>query len=167
MPANYLSSTVQDLVVHLEQENLLVQEVLTSETIPEQSERIYRATRDSESNVYLESDIEELGSDGSVGLPRTQQKAFAQELLWRHIDASGIPAFQECALKEWEEWLRWGSIKPYYGDVSIIPKDRILPSRYAYKWKPQFDGPPKAKGRIVVQGFRDPDLEILIRDIPV
>ena len=130
-------------------------------------ERRYRGAKDSENNVYLDSDDEQVGSDGSPTLSRVQQKAFAKELPWKLIDKASLPAFRHCALSEWEEWLRWGSIKPFHGDVDTIPKGRILPSRYAYRWKPQHDGPPKAKGRIVVQGFRDPDLAILLRDSPV
>ena len=46
----------------------------------EAEERTYRAAKDSENNVYLESDTEELGSDGSQVLSRTAQKAYAKEI---------------------------------------------------------------------------------------
>ena len=38
-----------------------------------------------------------------------------------------------------------------------VPEDRILKAKFIPAWKKNPDGSPRAKARLVVQGFKDPD----------
>ena len=49
-----------------------------------------------------------------------------------------------------------------------IPEDRILTMRWVLTWKiiDDPDNPRKAKARLIIRGFQDPDLMFLQRDSP-
>ena len=46
-----------------------------------------------------------------------------------------------------------------------VPDDRILKAKFILGWKKNPDGSPRAKARLVVQGFRDPEW-IFVNDEP-
>ena len=122
---------------------------------------------DQDNNIWMES--EEEGDDGSPNLIRAQRRALQREIPWRRIDPKDRKAMADATVKGWSEWLKWNSVRqiPYLA-ARKIPKELILPSRLAYRWKPVHEPPwSKAKARLVCQGFRDPHLHLLARDSPV
>ena len=44
-----------------------------------------------------------------------------------------------------------------FDDASNAPVERVLKARFILNWKKNEDGTPRAKARLVVQGFKDPD----------
>ena len=95
---------------------------------------------DQDNNIWMES--EEEGDDGSPNLLREQRRALQREIPWRRIDPKDRKAMADATVKEWSEWLRWNSVRqiPYLA-TRKIPKELILPSCLAYRWKPVHEPP--------------------------
>ena len=47
-----------------------------------------------------------------------------------------------------------------FDDADNAPADRVLKARFILTWKKHENGAPRAKARLVVQGFRDPDAHL-------
>lgn len=102
---------------------------------------------------------------------RTKKKQQEKEIAWKDIAPEHRPLYAEAAAKQCGEWLQYDAVEPMSIDESeevemTHGKDRILPSRSAYKDKnagkregTDADLPIKAKARLCVGGHRDPELE--------
>ena len=67
-------------------------------------------------------------------------------------------SFMEAKKKELESFFEnqvW-----LFDDAANAPADRVLKARFILTWKKHQDGTPRAKARLVVQGFRDPDAHL-------
>ena len=97
-----------------------------------------------------------------------------RELPWKAIPDEFKPLYADALKKEWEAWQRFGAAQPCtYKEQQQVEKEmpeRILTTRVCYRNKhcrqPNLPHAPKA--RLVVQGFKDPDLTdpSLRRDAP-
>ena len=90
----------------------------------------------------------------------SQARKSRVEVSVRRLDANQQAKLDVARKKEIDEWLAAEAIKV----VSMfgIPEDRIMKMRFVYTWKS--DG--RAKARLVLQGFTDPDLETQRTDAP-
>eukprot|EP00435_Cladocopium_sp_Y103_P067059 s369_g29.t1 len=67
-------------------------------------------------------------------------------------------AFMDAKKKELESFFQnqvW-----LFDDAENAPADRVLKARFILTWKKHENGAPRAKARLVVQGFRDPDAHL-------
>ena len=67
-------------------------------------------------------------------------------------------SFMEAKKKELESFFEnqvW-----LFDDAANAPADRVLKARFILTWKKHEDGTPRAKARLVAQGFRDPDAHL-------
>ena len=108
---------------------------------------------------------------------RKDIKQLEKEIPYEQIPYHDKAAYQEALDKEWNTWTRFGAVRVMSLSESralrkTVPKERILPSRVCYKDRnaakrhSQPNIEVDAKARIVVQGFKDPDLLRLRRDAP-
>ena len=140
------------------------QEVLAAET--EEKHRRRAVISSSTEDVYFESSDDD-ASASSPSLSRAASKAVDREVPWRMIAQDDRSEFVAAVAKEWEDWRKWGAVRPATAEeIKRFSKSHVLPARVAYRWKP-IPECRKAKARIVVQGFRDPHLPLLVRDSPV
>ena len=77
--------------------------------------------------------------------------------------------FEKAKHAELNCWLQTSALKPILR--RHLNPDQILKSRWVLTWKPIDDAPPegphrKAKARLVVLGFQDPQLTEVVRDAP-
>ena len=114
--------------------------------------------------AVMETSDEE--ADGQL-LSRVARVARKKELLWRSIPTEEVPKFVQAVVDEWSEWTKWSSCRPVRLDLGKIAPSLVLKSRVCYRYKIKYDGSVKPKARIVVAGFKDPDLPLLSRDAPV
>ena len=99
-----------------------------------------------------------------------------REIPWREIVAQGgeyLKAFVEAAQKECNSWLEWGPVRPLNKEEALrvlrdpALKCRVLKARVCYRNKNAGRATGlRAKAQIVVQGHRDPDLEVISREAP-
>eukprot|EP00971_Amphidinium_carterae_P345858 6487025-Amphidinium_carterae.2 len=84
----------------------------------------------------------------------------------RDLNAEEKEQFVHAKQKEWSQWLskNAASIASKHG----IPTDRLLRTRWVLTWKldPTNPGGRKAKARLVILGYQDPDLKHLRTDAP-
>ena len=78
-------------------------------------------------------------------------------------------AFREAKMKELQSF--FDNSVWQFDQGQGVPEDRILKAKFILGWKKNPDGSPRAKARLVVQGFRDPDalngsLMIFVNDEP-
>ena len=64
-------------------------------------------------------------------------------------------AFREAKMKELQSF--FDNSVWQFDQGQGVPEDRILKAKFILGWKKNPDGSPRAKARLVVQGFRDPD----------
>eukprot|EP00435_Cladocopium_sp_Y103_P007119 s2224_g2.t1 len=67
-------------------------------------------------------------------------------------------SFLEAKKKELESFFQnkvW-----FFDDAENAPAERVLKARFILTWKKHENGTPRAKARLVVQGFRDPDAHL-------
>ncbi|CAE7487299.1 RE1 [Symbiodinium sp. CCMP2592] len=100
---------------------------------------------------------------------RSREKQMEKEISWKDIPEDMRSAFHDAEAKQWQEHmdhkaLEILSLQESEDTRQRVPKDRILPSRYAYRDKnmgkrranPEVPWRPKA--RLVIGGHLDPDL---------
>ena len=100
---------------------------------------------------------------------RSRAKQLEKEIPWGQIPEEVRPLFLEAEKKQWSEHIQPDALEVL--DVATskqvraeVPRERILPSRYAYRDKAMgkrkaCPGTPwRAKARLVVGGHMDPDL---------
>ena len=73
----------------------------------------------------------------------------------KYMTSSDRKAFYEAKRKELESFFQnnvW-----HFDDSKNAEQSRVLRARFLLNWKKNSDGTPRAKARLIVQGFRDPD----------
>ena len=87
------------------------------------------------------------------------------------LTATEKQEFKKAKMAEVQNWLKTGTISKILRDQ--VPADQILRCRWVLTWKPidpseiKIGGPSqKAKARLVILGYLDPELENLPRDSP-
>ena len=91
-------------------------------------------------------------SDGHNNLAQKKKAAGINE---RHLSLIDKLAFVKAKQKELQSFFDnqvW-----QFDDGTKVPADRILGAHFILKWSANEDGTPRAKARLIVQGFRDPD----------
>ena len=76
----------------------------------------------------------------------------------RNMSLDDRLSFMEAKKKELESFFQnqvW-----LFDDADNAPADRVLKARFILTWKKHENGAPRAKARLVVQGFRDPDAHL-------
>ncbi|CAE7207103.1 GIP [Symbiodinium sp. CCMP2592] len=100
---------------------------------------------------------------------RSKAKQLEKEIPWSQIPDEVRPLFIEAERKQWNEHLEHKALEIMDIQSSLkaraeVPRERILPSRYAYRDKAMGkrkacpETPWRAKARLVVGGHLDPDL---------
>eukprot|EP00971_Amphidinium_carterae_P245681 4879021-Amphidinium_carterae.1 len=130
----------------------------------------YNSTGDEHETLTAEMDFE------GQGMSRAKQKAMQKELPWQWIvkqSPSFVQQFVVAAQEEASSWDKWSPLRPLSAEeVNQVKGDpqlrkRILRARGLYRDKNNGVGALRAKARIVVQGFEDPDLATVQRYAPV
>eukprot|EP00971_Amphidinium_carterae_P325704 6456102-Amphidinium_carterae.1 len=130
----------------------------------------YSSTEDEHEALTTEMDFEQ------QGLSRAKQKAMQKELPWQWIikqPPSFVEKFAQAAREEAASWNKWSPLRPLdAAEAERVRSDpqmrkRILRARGLYRDKNNGVGELRAKARIVVQGFEDPDLATVQRYAPV
>ena len=73
----------------------------------------------------------------------------------RHLSLSDRLAFTQAKRKELQSFFDnqvWE-----FDDLKNAPEGRVLSAHFILKWSSNEDGSPRAKARLIVQGFKDPD----------
>ena len=73
----------------------------------------------------------------------------------KYMTSSDRKAFYEAKRKELESFFQnnvW-----HFDDGKNAEQSRVLRARFLLNWKKNSDGTPRAKARLIVHGFRDPD----------
>eukprot|EP00435_Cladocopium_sp_Y103_P064584 s563_g26.t1 len=87
------------------------------------------------------------------------KKVKGAEVKWHLLSPEGKKGFEEAKMAEVNQWLTAAAVKKAIGP---IPKDRVIPMRWVLTYKQS--GAPK--GRIVLIGYKDPDLAELQSSAP-
>lgn len=98
-----------------------------------------------------------------------REKQLEKELPWGLIPYEERHLYREAELKQWKEHVEFGAVRALSVEeskklVEIVPKERILNARFAYKdknhaaRKASQQVPCKPKARLCIAGHRDPDL---------
>lgn len=90
----------------------------------------------------------------------------SNEVVYRDLDPSERELFQQAKAKELKCWLDTDTVQAILR--SRIHPSRILSSRWVLTWKEDKSSPSgrKAKARLVIKGFQDPDIGQLSSDSP-
>ena len=88
------------------------------------------------------------------------------EVVYKHLSPSEKQEFDEAKKKELGCWIETSSIEPLLRDK--IHPSRIMSSRWILTWKtdPSSTNGRKAKARLVVRGFEDPDAATVSTESP-
>ena len=88
------------------------------------------------------------------------------EVQYSHLNAAGRQLFDQAKQKELKCWLDTNTVQAIMGNR--IHPSRIMSSRWILTWKedPTHQNGRKAKARLVVKGFQDPDISTLNSDSP-
>ena len=79
----------------------------------------------------------------------------AKNLNERLLDISDRLAFMEAKKKELESFFVNNVWE--FDQLANVPPERVLRAHFILKWSKNPDGSPRAKARLITQGFRDPD----------
>ena len=93
------------------------------------------------------------GHQAHKGAPKA--KARKEQLSERTMSMADRVSFMEAKKKELDSFFQndvW-----IYDDAANAPKERILKAHFILKWSKWPNGEPRAKARLITQGFRDPD----------
>ena len=111
------------------------------------------AWRKEAKRVFLEK------SEGKETMYYNEAKATSNApLSERNMSLDDRLSFMEAKKKELESFFQnqvW-----LFDDADNAPADRVLKARFILTWKKHENGAPRAKARLVVQGFRDPDAHL-------
>ena len=93
-------------------------------------------------------------------------KKSRNEISYSDLNQEEKKLFQAAKTKELQCWLDTKTVKAILRDK--IHPSRILSSRWILTWKEDLNAPSgrKAKARLVVKGFQDPDIDVLNSDSP-
>ena len=102
-------------------------------------------------------------------MPKPYQKQLDKEVQWDDIPDQEKHLYLDAEKKQWDENLKYEAVRVLSVAESdqvrsTVPKDRILPSRFAYrdknvaKRREDPSVPARAKARLCNGGHRDPDL---------
>lgn len=101
----------------------------------------------------------------------TVAKRQRSEVKLRDLSSSEYQEFREAQKKEISQWLETGTVRKVLRD--LIPTQNVMQCRWVHTWKEldeidrqKLGKNKKAKSRLVVMGFQDPDLEDIPRDSP-
>ena len=100
----------------------------------------------------------------------TAAKRQRSEVKLQSLDENSKALFEKAKFSEINNWLSTQTVKRIFRHQ--IPEDQILRCRWLLSWKPidptdqQEQGTHKAKARLVVLGYLDPQLEEIPRDSP-
>ena len=116
--------------------------------------------------LEFDIDVDELETDESIAhivREMCYSAVAAQkrrvEVVERYLDAGEKEMFRQAKKAEWSQWVS-NDVVELLSRRGIDPK-RIISSRWVLTWKnvdDQPDGAKKPKARLVIRGFRDPDL---------
>ena len=87
--------------------------------------------------------------------PMTKKKKGKDEVYERHMSVSDRQAFMQAKIKELESFFK-NEVWLYDKEGNADPA-RILKAHFILTWKKNEDGTPRAKARLITQGFKDPD----------
>lgn len=123
--------------------------------------------------LITEHDIQELSkpSTNQVSFLATTAKRQRSEVKVRDLTPTEIQEFEKAKLKEVDQWLDTGTVRAILRHK--IPEANLLRSRWILTWKeldPQealeMKKSHKAKARLVILGYEDPNLAEIPRDSP-
>ncbi len=128
-----------------------------------------------EIEIFLtEHDEEILRSDKTEdhwGLIATAAKRQRAEVKIRNLTDTDQSEFRKAQSKEIDQWLDTGTVRRICR--SLIPEQNIMQCRWIHTWKEldavekaELGKSRKAKSRIVVLGYQDPNIEDIPRDSP-
>ena len=140
--------------------------------------KIKKACDNHEKAMVIELEVDDLAAFAASGATYTKSKlvgpASAKEVTYRNLDKKDRRRMDEAMAREISEVLRSQVVKAASEGLSEEEvKDRIIPMRWILTWKPVPDGKPpeneehsvstedgkhKAKARIVLIGYKHPDL---------
>ena len=111
-------------------------------------------------------DLEEIQDEGSINhiikemcMSAAALKKRQAEVVEKYLEPEEKAMFREAKKAEWSQWVG-NEVVELLSRKGIDPK-RIISSRWVLTWKRTEDtpnSPKKAKARLVIRGFRDPDL---------
>ena len=85
----------------------------------------------------------------------TKKKKGKDEVYERHMSVADRQAFMKAKIKELESFFK-NEVWLYDHEKNADPS-RILKAHFILTWKKNEDGSPRAKARLITQGFKDPD----------
>ena len=105
---------------------------------------------------YKETETAEQAYNAQQPPRPKNMKARKDQLSERNMSLEDRLAFLTAKRKELESFFQNDVWELVYDDGSI-PPDRILKAHFILKWSKWPNGDPRAKARLITQGFRDPD----------
>ena len=113
--------------------------------------KIAQTSRQEAESAYYET------SSGSTSYAGTREKRAkdAKNLDERTLSVSDRVLFIEAKMRELESFFTnqvWE-----FSSLDEAPPERVLKAHFILKWSKHPDGSPRAKARLITQGFRDPD----------
>ena len=96
----------------------------------------------------------------------TTAKKQRVEVQWRQLDKHDQDLFDKAKSKEVQAWIDHKTVKKVA--KGTLPAHRIMRRRWILTWKPPLPGTDakRAKARLVILGFEDPDLHSVPNDAP-
>ena len=108
-------------------------------------------------------------TDGQLAeciLIATAAKKQRVEVKWRNLSDSDKSLFAQAKNKEVSAWISHGTVKKLA--KGTLPENRIMRCRWILTWKDPLPGTSekRAKARLVILGFEDPDISSVPNDAP-
>ena len=116
-----------------------------------------------------EMPLEEGVVDGNLAeciLIATTAKKQRVEVQWKTLDHAEKELFRKAKAKEVQAWIDHGTVKKLV--KGTLPENRIMRCRWILTWKDPLPGTTekRAKARLVILGFEDPDISSVPNDAP-
>ena len=116
-----------------------------------------------------EMPLEEGVVDGNLAeciLIATTAKKQRVEVQWKTLDHAEKELFRKAKAKEVQAWINHGTVKKLV--KGTLPENRIMRCRWILTWKDPLPGTTekRAKARLVILGFEDPDISSVPNDAP-
>jgi len=108
-------------------------------------------------------------TDGQLAeciLIATTAKKQRVEVQWRNLSDSDKELFRQAKEKEVNAWISHGTVRKLA--KGTLPENRIMRCRWILTWKDPLPGTSqqRAKARLVILGFEDPDINSVPNDAP-
>ena len=108
-------------------------------------------------------------TDGQLAeciLIATTAKKQRVEVQWRNLSESDKELFRQAKEKEVNAWISHGTVRKLA--KGTLPENRIMRCRWILTWKDPLPGTSqqRAKARLVILGFEDPDINSVPNDAP-